>query len=64
MTNISYSNTHQILLQLLRKALDNSNQVELPKGADWMGVLNLASEHRVHGICLVDWAFGNAAAAI
>ena len=42
----------QILLSLLRKALDNSYQVELPKSADWMGVLNLASEQGVQGICL------------
>ncbi len=41
-----------ILLQLLRKALDNSYQVELPKGADCTSVLNLASEQGVQGICL------------
>ena len=46
------SENRRILLQLLRKALDNSYQVELPKGADWMGVLNLASEQGVQGICL------------
>ena len=40
------------MLQLLRKALDNSCQMELPKGADWMGILNLASEQGVQGICL------------
>ena len=28
-----------ILLQLLRKALDNSNQLELSKGDDWTSVL-------------------------
>ena len=39
------------MLLLLRKALDNSCQVELPKGADWMGILNLASEQGVQGIC-------------
>ena len=41
-----------MLLQLLRKALDNSNQVELPKGTDWASVLELASEQGVQGICL------------
>lgn len=41
-----------ILLQLLRKALDNSYQVELPKGSGWMGILNLVSEQGVQGICL------------
>ena len=50
--NPRFTNTHQILLQLLRKALDNSYQVELPKGADWASVLELASEQGVQGICL------------
>ena len=40
------------LIQLLRKALDNSYQVELSKGADWASVLELASEQGVQGICL------------
>ena len=40
------------LILLLRKALDNSNQVELPKGTDWASVLELASEQGVQGICL------------
>ena len=43
---------YNLLLQLLRKALDNSNQVELPKGTDWASVLELASEQGVQGICL------------
>lgn len=50
MTSTSHSTTHQTLLLLLRKALDNSCQMELPKGADWMGVLNLASEQGVIGL--------------
>lgn len=41
-----------VLLQLLRKALDNSFQLELPKDADWASVLELASKHGVIGICL------------
>ena len=41
-----------LFLQLLRKALDNSYQMELPKGADWTSVLGLASEQGVQGICL------------
>ena len=40
------------LLKLLRKALDNSYRMELPKGANWASVLELASEQGVHGICL------------
>ena len=48
----SFTNTLQTLLLLLRKALDNSYQVELPKGADWTSVLELASEQGVQGICL------------
>ena len=48
----NFTNNHQTLLQLLRKAIDNSYQVELPKGSDWMSVLNLASEQGVQGICL------------
>ncbi len=40
------------LILLLRKALDNSNQVELPKGTDWASVLKHASEQGVQGICL------------
>ena len=50
--NSHFTNTLQILLLLLRKALDNSYQVELPKDADWTSVLNLASEQGVQGICL------------
>lgn len=50
--NPHFTNTHQILLQLLRKALDNSCQIELPKGVDWTSVLELASEQGVQGICL------------
>lgn len=38
------------MLLLLQKALDNSYQVELPKGADWESVLNLASEQGVIGL--------------
>ena len=33
-------------------ALDNSYQMESSKGADWVGVLNLALEQGVQGICL------------
>ena len=40
------------LLQLLRKAVDNSFQEELPKDTDWKGVLELASCQGVSGICL------------
>ena len=40
------------LLQLLRKALDNSNQMELPKDADWMSIIEQAFGQGVHGICL------------
>lgn len=47
-----FTNTLQTLLLLLRKALDNSYQVELPKDADWTSVLGLASEQGVQGICL------------
>ena len=50
--NPHFTNTLQTLLQLLRKAIDNSYQVELPKGADWTSVLGLASEQGVQGICL------------
>lgn len=50
--NSHFTNTLQIVLLLLRKALDNSYQVELPKDADWTSVLNLASEQGVQGICL------------
>lgn len=47
-----FTNTHQTLLLLLRKALGNSYQLELSKGADWASVLELASEQGVQGICL------------
>ena len=40
------------MLQLLRKALDNSCQMELPKDADWMCILEQTSGQGVHGICL------------
>lgn len=40
------------LLQLLRNALDNSYQMELPKDTDWTSVLKLATERGVQGICL------------
>lgn len=40
-----------VLLRLLRKAIDNSYQMELSKGADWASVIDLASEQGVHGIC-------------
>lgn len=42
----------QTLLLLLRKAVDNSCQVVLPKYADWSSVFRLASEQGVQGICL------------
>ena len=41
----------QTLMSLLRKAVDNSYQMELPKDADWRNVLELASEQGVQGIC-------------
>ena len=41
-----------ILLQLLRKALDNSRQVELPKDTDWTSALELASGQGVLCLCL------------
>ena len=50
--NPHFTNTHQTLLLLLRKALGNSFQLELPKDADWASVLELALEHGVLGICL------------
>lgn len=43
---------HGLLLQLLRKALDNSYQLELPKDADWMEILELATGQGVQGICM------------
>lgn len=43
---------YNFLLRLLRKAVDDSYQVELPKDADWMSVLDLALEQGVQGICL------------
>lgn len=48
----NFTNNHQTLLQLLRKALDNSNQVELSKVADWASVIELASEQGIIGVCL------------
>lgn len=39
------------LLQLLRKTVDNSYQIESPKGVDWKNVLDLATEQGVQGIC-------------
>ena len=50
--NPHFKNTLQTLLLLLRKALVNSYQMELPKGTDWTSVLGLASEQGVQGICL------------
>ena len=47
-----HSENRRALLYLLQKALDNSYQVELPKGTDWASVLQLATEQGVHGICL------------
>lgn len=46
------SESRQVLLSLLRKALDNSYQVELSKDADWMSILELASGQGVQGICI------------
>ncbi len=40
------------MLRLLRKALDNSCQVELPKDTDWPSVLELASGQGVLCVCL------------
>ena len=46
------SETKDIFFQLLRRALDNSKQMELPKVSDWTSVLELASVQGVQGICL------------
>ena len=48
----NFTNIHQTLLLLLRKALDNSYQMELSKGADWASVLDLAYSQGVLGVCL------------
>lgn len=41
-----------ILLQLLRKALTPSCQLDLPEGIDWGKVLNMATEQGVSALCL------------
>ncbi len=39
-------------LQLVRKAVDNSSEVELPRDTDWTGILELASSQGLLGVCL------------
>jgi hypothetical protein len=46
------SSTAEAVLQLIRKEVDNSYQVELPKATDWESVSEQASAQGVHGICL------------
>lgn len=41
-----------IVLQLLRKALDSSCQIDLPEGIDWDKALDLATEQGVSALCL------------
>ena len=48
----NFTNIHQTLLLLLRKALDNSYQMELSGSVDWTSVLDVATEQCVLGICL------------
>lgn len=45
-------NTAETVLQLIRKAVDNSYQVELSENIDWAGVIALASCHGVTSLCL------------
>ncbi len=45
-------NTAETVLQLIRKALDNSYQIELSENIDWTGVIALASGHGVITACL------------
>jgi len=53
MASTNHSDIYQTLLLLLRKAVDNSCQVDLPKDTDWKGVLELASCQGVSGIWVV-----------
>lgn len=46
------SRTAEAVLLLIRKEMDNSYQMELPKATDWESVLEYASAQGVHGICL------------
>ena len=46
------SRTAEAVLQLIRKEVDNSYQVELSISTDWECVLEQASAQGVHGICL------------
>lgn len=46
------SSATETVLQLLRKALDNSYRVELSVAPDWAGVMGIASEQGVSSICL------------
>ena len=50
MADTNRGEIHEILLQLLRKAVDSSYQMEMPEGADWTGVLDLASGQGVIGL--------------
>ena len=45
-------NTAKTVLQLIRKALDNSCQIELSGDIDWSGVIALASRQGVVALCL------------
>lgn len=50
--NYIVSTNREVVLQLLRKALDHSWRLDLPEGIDWDRVLALANEQCVTGICL------------
>ena len=45
-------NTAETVLQLIRKAVDNSCQIELSGDIDWSGVIALASRQGVVALCL------------
>jgi len=45
-------NTAETVLQLIRKAVDNSCQMELSGNIDWSGVIALASRQGVVALCL------------
>ena len=42
----------EVVLQLLRSALNHTVQLVLPEGADWERAIALATEHGISGICL------------
>lgn len=52
MASTNHSDIYQTLQLLLRKAVDNSYQLELPRDTNWKGVFELASCQGVSGICL------------